>query len=103
MPERVYTRAEKAKRARLLLKGAHRAYGDVSAIDAQIDRIDAKAEDRGRREAEAHTRALNTAKDDLARARVAERCASGRQERQAARETRKAAEKRLRAVERAAR
>jgi hypothetical protein len=101
-PTRLYTRSEKLKRARLLAKGAHNAYGDTSSIDRQIDRIDTAAEDRARREREAHQRAVNDAKDELAAARVAERCAP-RQERQAAREARRAAEKRLRLVERAAR
>lgn len=103
MPTRVYTRAEKAKRARLLVKGARRSAGDVSAIERQIERIDQAAEDRGRREAEAHARQLNAAKDALAAARVAERCATTREERHTARGARKEAEQRLRAVERAAR
>lgn len=103
MPIRSYTSSEKAKRARLLAKGMRGAYGDVSAIERQIERIDAAAEDRGRREADAHARQLNAAKDALAAARVAERCATSREERQAARSTRKDAEKRLRAVEQAAR
>jgi aldehyde:ferredoxin oxidoreductase len=98
----VYTKAEKAKRARLLFKGAKGAYGDTSAIDKQIDRIDAAARERGERVAAAHQRALEAAKDEVARARVMERTAP-RHERQAARETRRAAEKRLRLVERAAR
>ena len=102
MPTRIYTKSEQAKRARLLLKGAKGAYGDTAAIERQIDRIDAAAEDRGRREAEAHQRELNAAKDAVAAARVKERSAS-RTERQSARATRKAAEQRLKAVERAAR
>lgn len=100
---RVYTPAEKAQRARLLLKGAKRCSGDISRIEAQIDRIDQAAEDRGRREYEAHARRLNEAKDALAAARVAERCAVGREEKNRARGARKEAEKRLRAVERATR
>jgi secreted protein with Ig-like and vWFA domain len=98
----VYTKAEKAKKARLLLKGAKGAYGDTSKVDRELDRIDEAARERGRREAEAHQRALNEAKDEVAAARVRERCAP-RAERQAAREARRAAEKRLRLVERAAR
>jgi hypothetical protein len=99
---RVYTRAEKLQRARLIAKGAKRAYGDVSDIERRLERIDAAAEDRGRREAQAHARQLEAAKDELAAARVAERCAD-RVDKQAAKDRRKAAEKRLRAVERARR
>jgi hypothetical protein len=99
----VYTKAEKAKKARLLMKGAKRSAGDVSGIEKQIDRIDEAARERGRREAEAHRRALDAAKNDVAAARVKERSAPRGPERQAAREARRAAEKRLRLVERAAR
>lgn len=99
---RVYTRAEKAQRARLLLKGAKRSAGDISDIERRLDRIDERAEDRGRREAAAHARQLEAAKDDLAAARVAERCAD-RVDKQAAKDRRKQAEKRLRLVERARR
>lgn len=100
MADRIYTRGEKAQRARLLVKGARGAYGDVSRVEAQIERIDQAAEDRGRREAEAYERLLKTAKDELAAARVTERCAA-REDRTEAREARKAAERRLRHVERA--
>jgi hypothetical protein len=103
VPERVYTRAEKTQRARLLLKGARGAYGDTSTIEARLDRIDARAADRARREQAAYARRLNEAKDTLAAARVAERTATSRDERQRAKGERKDAEKRLRAVERAAR
>ncbi|MDT0380598.1 hypothetical protein RM572_17735 [Streptomyces sp. DSM 42041] len=99
----VYTRTEKAQRARLLLKGAKNCSGDVSRIEAQIERIDQAAADRGRREHEAHARRLNEAKDTLAAARVAERTATSREERQRAKGERREAEKRLRVVERAAR
>jgi len=102
MPARVYTKAEKVNRARLLLKGAKNSYGDTSGIERQIERIDARAQDRGKREAAAHKRQLESAKDDVAAARVAERCASGK-DRATAREARRAAEKRLRSTERAAR
>jgi hypothetical protein len=98
--DRTYTRSEQLRRARLLAKGAHRAYGDTSSIGRQLDRIDQAAEDRARREAQAYARQLATARDELAAARVAERCAT-REDRTAARQARKDAEKRLRAVERA--
>jgi hypothetical protein len=100
LPPRTYTRSERARRAQLVLRGAHRSYGDTSSIDRQIDRIDQAAEDRARREATAYARRLEAARDELAAARVAERCAT-REERPAARQARKEAEKRLRAVERA--
>jgi secreted protein with Ig-like and vWFA domain len=99
----VYTKAEKAKKARLLLKGAKGAYADTSKVERELDRIDEAARERGRREAEAHQRALSAAKDEVAAARVLERSAPRGPERQTAREARRAAEKRLRLVERAAR
>ncbi|WP_340559413.1 hypothetical protein [Streptomyces sp. GSL17-111] len=102
MPQYTYTRAEKAERARLLIKGARGAYGDTTAVERRIDRIDQAAADRARREHAAHARLLDEARNALAAARVAER-AAGRGERAAAREARRAAEKRLRAVERTGR
>lgn len=102
MPRSVYTASEKATKARLLLKGAKNSYSDTSSIEAQIDRIDERAADRGRREHEAHQRLLSQAKDAVAAAKVAERVAKG-DKRQAARKTRQDAEKHLKAVERAGR
>lgn len=99
LPARTYTTAEKAKRARLLLKGAHGAYGDTRSVEKQLDRIDQAATDRATREAKAYAKLLDTARDAVAAARVAERAATG-SDRQAARDARKAAEKRLRDVER---
>ncbi|MDJ1138545.1 hypothetical protein [Streptomyces iconiensis] len=102
MAQRIYTTAEKARRARLLAKGAKNAYGDTAAIDRELDRIEAVAEDRAQREALAYQRELSAAKDAVATARVRERAAS-HQERGAARQARKDAEKRLRDIERARR
>ncbi|MCT2589495.1 hypothetical protein LHJ74_06065 [Streptomyces sp. N2-109] len=102
LPERTYTRREKAQRAKLLFQGAKRCAGDISRIEKQIERIDQAAEDRARLEIQAHARLLETAKHDVANARVAERCARG-DEKATARQQRKDAEKRLRAVERARR
>jgi hypothetical protein len=70
MPERIYTPAEKAKRARLLLKGARNAYGDTSAIERQIDRIDEKAEERARMVAAETARAEKEAARLLAAAKA---------------------------------
>lgn len=103
MANPVYTRGEKLRRARLLAKGAKGAYGDTSGIEKQIERLDEKARDRGEREAAAHRRALENAKDEVATARVKERSAPRGPERQAARAARQEAEKRQRLVERAAR
>lgn len=100
MTTRVYTRAEKTRRAALLIKGTKRAAGDVTAIEAQIEKLDQAAEDRGKREAAAHARRLEEAKDALAAARVAERCA-GRESKATAKQARRDAEKQLRLVERA--
>ncbi|WP_461026773.1 hypothetical protein, partial [Streptomyces sparsus] len=91
---------EKAKRAKLLLKGAHGAYGDTSRIERELDRIDRDATDRARGEQAAWQRQYDVARDALAAARVAERCAD-RTEKPTAKAARVAAEKRLRAVERA--
>jgi hypothetical protein len=99
----VYTRSEKLTRARLLAKGAKGSYGDTSAVDRQLDRIEQTAKERGEREAAAHRRALGHAKDEVASARVKERSAPRGPERQAARKDRQEAEKRLRLAERAAR
>ncbi|OEV03815.1 hypothetical protein AN219_37695 [Streptomyces nanshensis] len=103
MANPVYTKSEKWKRARLLAKGAKGSYGDVSGVEKQLDRIDQAAQERGEREAKAHRRALDNAKDEVATARVKERSAPRGPERQAARRDREQAEKRLRLVERAAR
>ncbi|GAA4676753.1 hypothetical protein GCM10023347_33830 [Streptomyces chumphonensis] len=102
MPEYAYTRTEKAERTRLLIKGARGAYGDTSAVEAAIERIDARAADRGAREARAWAAELDQARNAVATARVAERTADPT-ERRTAREARKAAETRLRRVERARR
>ncbi|GAB2799489.1 hypothetical protein [Streptomyces daliensis] len=103
MADRLYTRTEKLTRARLLAKGAKRSAGDISRIERQLDAIDRRAEDRARREAEAHSAALKAARDAVATATVAERTAPRGPERAQAREKRKAAEKHLRSVERARR
>lgn len=102
MAERIYTTAEKARRARLLAKGVRNAYGDTSKVEREIERIDAVAEDRARREAVAYQRELGAAKDAVATARIRERAAT-RQERDTARRVRRDAENTLRAIERAAR
>ncbi|MDT3396153.1 hypothetical protein RKE29_05775 [Streptomyces sp. B1866] len=101
---RSYTRAEKRQRARLLLRGGRQAL--AGAVDPRIDRrieeIDARAEDRGLREAAALHRQHDQAKDDLAAAKAAERAAKW-SDRPAAREARKQAEQRVRATEHALR
>lgn len=102
LPARTYTAAEKAKRARLLFKGAHGAYGDTSRIERELDRIDRAAADRADREAAAHGKLLDKARKAVAAARIEERAARGK-DRSPARDARKAAEKRLRDIERARR
>lgn len=100
MTDVLYTRAEKAKRAKLLFQGAKRSAGDVSSIERQLERLEEKAADRTRRERAAWQRQHETARDELAAARVAERTAS-RAGRPEAKRARQDAEKRLKAVERA--
>ncbi|MGW7518723.1 hypothetical protein ACWGJ2_24360 [Streptomyces sp. NPDC054796] len=103
MADRLYTRTEKLSRARLLAKGAKKSAGDISPIERQLDAIDRRAEDRAHREAAAHAAALKAARNEVAATTVAERTAPRGPERAAAREKRKAAERHLRAVERARR
>lgn len=103
-PTRIYTSAERRKRAALVARGTKQAFAD--AVDPRLQRaieaIDAAAEDRARREDAALLKQLETAKDELATARARERAAS-REERAAAKEARKQAEDRLRRCERALR
>ncbi|MER7787929.1 hypothetical protein [Streptomyces sp. NPDC097640] len=101
---RSYTSAEKRKRAFLVLRGAKQALADAvdPKLDRQIDRIDARAAERGQLEAAALHRQDDKAKAELAAARAAERAAP-REDRAAAREARKTAEKRARATEQAIR
>ncbi|MEU2719607.1 hypothetical protein [Streptomyces smyrnaeus] len=97
-----YTPSEKAQRARLVVKGVRNAYGDTSAIERQIDRIDARAADRWEREQRALDQQLDQAKNQLAAAKAAEKAARP-DERQQAKQARKDAEDRLRRAERACR
>ncbi|MDT3395767.1 hypothetical protein RKE29_03735 [Streptomyces sp. B1866] len=103
---RSYTRAEKRERARLLIRGAKQALAGAEAIDPRFERrldaIDARAEDRGRREAAALRRQYDKAQDDLAAARAAERAAKWA-DRATAKQARKQAERRVRDTERAIR
>lgn len=101
---RVYTPAEKRKRAWLLLRTSKQAVADAvdPRLERQIDRIDQQAEDRGRREGAALAQLLETAKQQLATARAEERAAS-RPDKTTARQTRQKAERRLREVESAVR
>ncbi|MFP8904800.1 hypothetical protein [Streptomyces atacamensis] len=103
-PTRVYTPAERRKRAALVARGTRQAFADAvdPRIQRAIDAIDREAADRGAREDAALARQLEAAKDELATARAKERAAS-REERQAAKDARKEAEKRLQRAERAMR
>jgi len=104
LPERVYTPAERRRRAILAARGTKQAFADAvdPRIDRAIDAIDRTAEERAARERVALLKQLEAAKDELATAKARERAAS-RDERAAAKEARKAAEERLRRCERAAR
>lgn len=81
---RSYTAAEKRKKAALVLKGARGAYGDTGRIEAQIDRINERAEERALLELQALKSAEAAAERALAQAKAAERGAS-RTERASAR------------------
>ncbi|MFE9391204.1 hypothetical protein [Streptomyces sp. NPDC006784] len=102
MSGHTYTTSEKARRTRLLAKGARRAYGDITAIERELDRIDERAADRYEREQRALDRQVDQAKDQVAAAKAAEKAADY-SERQAAKQARKDAEDRLRRAERARR
>lgn len=101
---RSYTPAEKRQRAWLVLRGAKQALADAvdPQLEGKIERIDARAEDRGLREAEALHRQNEKAKDELASAKAAARAARG-DERTGARAALQKAEQRARATERAMR
>ncbi|MCG3039189.1 hypothetical protein L7D48_01145 [Streptomyces sp. S1A] len=103
-PTRIYTPAERRRRAALVARGTKQAFADAvdPRIQRQLDAIDAAAADRATREQAALQRQLEDAKNDLATARAAEKAAS-REERAAAKTARKAAEDRLRRCERALR
>lgn len=103
---RSYTGRERRERARLILRTTRQAFAGPDAIDPglceRIDRIDATATDRGTREATALYQQHETAKNNLATAKAAERAAK-RADRPAARTTRRTAEGRVRDTERAIR
>lgn len=101
---RSYTGAEKRKRAWLIAKGVKQAAADAvqPSIGRQIDRIDARAEERGARETVAMRSELDKAKDAVAAARITVRTAD-RQGKQAARQALKDAEQTLRRTQQAAR
>ncbi|MFF2640332.1 hypothetical protein ACFVUB_11115 [Streptomyces niveus] len=101
---RSYTGAEKRKRAWLVVRGVKQAAADAvqPGIGRQIDRIDARAEERGARETVAMRSELEKAKDAVAAAKVAARTAD-RHGKQAAREAVKTAEQALKRTQQAAR
>ncbi|MEW1725233.1 hypothetical protein [Streptomyces sp. NPDC093109] len=101
---RSYTSAERRRRAWLVTRGVKQAVADAvnPRIDAEIDRIDARADDRGRRETDAMHDRLERAKNDVAAAKAAERTAT-RDAQYAARTARRDAEAVLHRTEQAAR
>ncbi|MFE0273826.1 hypothetical protein ACFWZY_17160 [Streptomyces sp. NPDC058992] len=104
MADRVYTGAERRRRAGLILRGSKKALAGVedARIENAIDRIDDHAAERFDREAAAARQQLEQAQQASAAARVAERAAK-RGDRQAARKAREAAQDAERRAERAAR
>lgn len=101
---RTYTPAERWKRAGLVFRGAKKALAEAGTghIDAQIDRIDEQAEERGYREYAAARDLEERAKNELAAAKAKERASRG-PELRAARDARRAAEQRLRDAQRGVR
>lgn len=99
---RMYTPAEKRRKARLVLVAVRKPEGSRAherAMDG-IDAINAAAEERCRREFSMWEDQLAAANAALSAARTAERCAS-RAERGEARKARREAEAHLKRVERA--
>lgn len=101
---RTYTSSERTRRAWLVARGAKQAFAGAGtdSYDREIDRIDARAEERYGREASAMVRAVDSARDAVAAAKTAERLAD-RDGKQAARQAVKEAEQKLRTAEREAR
>ncbi|WP_240627705.1 hypothetical protein [Streptomyces scopuliridis] len=101
---RSYTPAERRRRAWLVVRGVKQSAADAvnPRIEAEISRIDARAEERGWRETDAMHDQLDKAKDQVAAARTAERTAT-RDGKNAARQARRDAEATLRRTEQAAR
>lgn len=100
MADRVYTGAERRRRAGLILRGSKKALAGVedARIENAIDRIDDHAAERFDREAAAARQQLEQAQQ----ASAAERAAK-RGDRPAARKAREAAQDAERRAERAAR
>jgi hypothetical protein len=101
---RSYTTSERLKRAGLVVRGVRYAIAGCPApdIDAGIDRIDGRAEDRGRRQSIALLTQHDKAKNEHAAAVAAESAARG-PAKAAARAARQQAEKRVKATEQALR
>lgn len=98
----IYTRGEKARLAKLGVKGVRQAYGDTSAIDREIERIHERAADRYEREQRAHARQIDQAREKVATAKAAVKAADHKQ-RATAKQQLRDAETELRRAERAAR
>ncbi|MEU7345497.1 hypothetical protein [Streptomyces bacillaris] len=97
-----YTKAESRERRVLFLKGLRQAAADNvdPALRRRIERIDQSAAERGQRELTALHEVQATARQELARAKAAERTAP-RTDKAAARQARKDAEQRVKRAERA--
>lgn len=97
-----YTPSEKAKRARLVIKGVKNAYGDTSKVEREIDTIDRRAADRWEREQQALERQIDDARNQVAMAKARLKAATSG-DRGTARQQLKDAERALTRAERAAR
>lgn len=98
-PPRLFTPAEKAARITALCRGLMASESSTRHLN-RIDAINERGHERYLRELAAWKVELEQAKNTLALARTAERCAS-RAERAEAKRARKDAEARLKRVERA--
>lgn len=101
---RSYTPSERRRRARALFGGARQAAADAdtSRHEREIDRIDARAAERGARELAAMARQLDKDRNTVAAAKTSVRTAD-RPGRDAAKAALRTAEDTLRRTERAAR
>ncbi|MFL3869727.1 hypothetical protein LT966_24315 [Streptomyces griseobrunneus] len=97
-----YTRAESRERNKLFRKGFKQALADCvdTKVTSRIHAIDAVAAERGQRELKALHEVQATARQELARAKAAERTAP-RTDKATARQARKEAEQRVKLAERA--
>lgn len=99
-----YTRGEKARRARLIVKGGRAAMAGAStaSVDRQLDRLEQRGEQRWQARADAARALVDRLRTEAAHAKAVERAAP-RKDRGPLTSARKQAEAALRRAENAAR